>query len=130
MPATITASASGATSGTATFTPALQAISYSGPLVLGSPEVDLYATSGTGSTGTFSASEVGWTNTPFDKTLNATMASACSSIATVSPASGTSFTITAVASPTAGICTLTLSDGAGQTKSVTVTYTTSNLGVQ
>ncbi len=130
VPATITASASGATSGNATFTPTLQPISYSGPLVLGSPEIDLYAASGTGSTGSFSVSETGWTNAPYNRGVTATMGASCSSIASVSPSSGTSFTVSVVGSPTAGVCTLTLSDGAGQAKSVTVTYTTSSFGVQ
>lgn len=129
-PATITASASGATNGTGTFTPTLQAIVYNGATVSGNPEIDLYAASGTGSTGSFSASEVGWTNAPYNKSIGASAASGCSSIATVSPASGTSFTATVASSPSAGTCTLTLSDGAGQTKAVTLTYTSSSFGVQ
>ncbi|GAC1388427.1 MAG: hypothetical protein NVSMB31_02350 [Vulcanimicrobiaceae bacterium] len=130
-PATLTAGATGATNGTASFAPALSAIVYSGPLVSTLPEIDLYAATGTGSSATFTASEVGWTNAPYNRSITATQAGACSTIATTSPASGTSFTTTAVASPTAGTCTLTLSDFAsGQTKGVTLTYTTSGFGVQ
>lgn len=130
-PATLTASAAGATNGTATFTPALSPIVYSGPLVASLPEIDLYATSGTGSTGTFTASETGWTNAPYNRSITQSLAAGCSSIATASPASGTSFTDTVAASPSAGTCTQTLSDFiGGQTKTVTVTYTTSGIGVQ
>ncbi len=117
VPATITASATGATNGTATFTPALN------PITSSSTEIDLYAPTGTGSTGAFTASESGWTNAPYNKTLTAATAAGCSSIATVAGASN-SFTATAVGSPSAGSCIATISDGVGQTKSVTLTYTT------
>jgi hypothetical protein len=129
-PVTLTASASGATSGTASFAPALQAIAYSGPLYNGNPEIDLYATSGTGSTGTFTASEPGLTGTPYNGNLSISLASGCSSIATATPSSGTSFTVTVASSPSVGSCTLTINDGLGQTKTVTLTYTTSSFGVQ
>lgn len=130
-PATLTASATGATNGTATFTPALSAIVYSGPLVSSLPEIDLYATSGTGSSATFTASEVGWTNAPYNKAITATEAAGCSSIATTSPASGTSFTTTVATTPAAGSCALTLTDfTSGQSKNVTLTYTSTGFGVQ
>jgi hypothetical protein len=129
-PVTISASASGASSASATFAPALQAIAYSGPVSSGNPEIDLFATSGNGSSDTFTASELGLTNTPFNGTLNVSLAGGCGNIATVSPASGTAFTISAVAIPSAGSCTLTIGDGFGQTKAVTLTYTTSSFGVQ
>ncbi len=131
LPATITASASGATNGTASFAPALAPIAYAGPLVAGLPEIDLYALTGTGSSATFTASEAGWTNAPYNKAITATPAAGCSTIATTSPASGTSFTTTVAAAPSAGTCTLTLSDfTGGSTKAVTLTYTTSGIGVQ
>ncbi len=131
-PATITAGVQGASSPstTATFAPALQPITYTGPLVNGSPEIDLYATSGTGSSATFTAGEVGLTNSPYNKPLTVTPAASCGTIASVSPASGTSFTVNAVSSPAAGSCTLTIADGLGQSKTVTVTYTTTGFGVQ
>ena len=130
VPATFTATAGGTTIGTGTFTPALQAIAYAGPTVSGSPEIDLYATSGAGSSATFSASEAGWSNSPYSHAFTATLGSGCSAFAGVSPSSGTSFTISAIASPAAGTCNLTLSDGVGQSKSVELTYTTSGIGVQ
>ncbi|MFN2529462.1 MAG: hypothetical protein ABR584_12185, partial [Candidatus Baltobacteraceae bacterium] len=130
-PATLTASATGATNGTASFTPALSPIVYSGPTVSSLPEIDLYAATGTGSSANFTASEVGWTNSPYNRSITASQASGCSNISTTSPASGTSFTTAAVASPIAGTCTLTLSDfTSGQTKGITLTYTTSGFGVQ
>lgn len=131
--ATIMARATGASSAAATFTPTLQPIAWtctqSGGCSSSANEIDLYATSGTGSTFTFTASEVGWTNAPFNQSLDVALAAGCASIATVSPSSGTSFTVTVVASPAAGTCALTLSDSLGQAKSVTLTYTTSGIGV-
>ena len=127
-PVTLTASAPGATNGTATFAPVLSPIVYSGPLNGATPELDLYATSGTGSTGSFTASELGLTNAPYNRSLSAGT-SGCGSIATISPASGTSFTFTAVGSPSAGSCTITVTNGLGQSKAVTGTYTTSGFGV-
>lgn len=132
--ATLTASATGATNGTATFTPTLQPIVYSGPLNGSTPEIDLYATSGYGSTFSYNVSEAGWTNSPYGKALSVN-ASACSTFATASagvdvPASGTPVTVTAIASPSAGTCTMTVSDPFGQTKSVTGTYTVTGIGIQ
>jgi len=129
LPATLTVSATGATNATATFAPTLQPIVYTGPLNGSTPEIDLYATSGTGSTGAFTASETGWTNGPYSKNLSLTVPAGCSTIATASPASGTSFTVTSAASPAAGTCTMTLGDSVGQTKALTVTYSTSTFPV-
>ena len=132
--ATLTASATGAASGTATFTPTLQPIVYSGPINGSTPEVDLYASSGYGSTFSFNASEVGWTNAPYGKSLSVN-ASTCSTFATAAagadaPASGTPIAVTAIASPVAGTCTMTVSDPLGQTKSVVGTYTSTGIGIQ
>ena len=123
-PALITADAKGATA-SASFAPALQpvTITASDAQNPGFAGVDLYATSGTGSSATFTASEVGWTNSPYNRALVATAASSCNSIATVAPASGTSFTATAASTPVPGTCTLTLSDGSGQSQTVTLAYT-------
>jgi hypothetical protein len=129
--ATLTASATGATGGIATFTPTLNPIVYTGPENGATPEIDLYATSGVGSSGTFTAQEAGWTDAPYLKSITQSEAAGCSSIATTSPASGTSFTTSVAGSPSPGTCTLTLSDFTrGQTQSVTLTYTASNLGVE
>ncbi len=129
-PATLTAAATGATSSTATFTPALNPIVYSGPTVAGAPEIDLFATSGTGSTGTFTASETGWTNAPYNQMLTLTAPGGCGSFVGVSPASGTSFTATAIASPSVGSCTATLHDGVGQSATVSLTYTQFSFTIQ
>jgi hypothetical protein len=110
VPATITASASAATNGTGSFAPALQPID---PATLtGGVPINAYQAA---SPVTFSVSEVGWTNSPYDRTLSATLSSACNTFVTVTPASGTTFTPELVASPTnGGACTLTLTDGVGQ----------------
>ncbi|HTV74955.1 MAG TPA: hypothetical protein VME66_14750 [Candidatus Acidoferrales bacterium] len=131
-PATLTASASGATSGTATFTPTLQPIVYTpGSGANGSgQEIDFYATSGTGSSGSFTVSEVGFSNSPYDESFTESLGSGCSTIATASPSSGTTFTATAVGSPSAGSCTLSVADGGLHSAlSVTLTYTTYSFGV-
>ena len=124
VPATITASATGATAGRGTFTTVLQPIVIKttdalNPSYVG---VDLYATSGAGSTATFTASELGWTNAPYNKTLSASTATGCSTIATM-PTSGTSFTATVASSPSAGNCAATIRDPFGQTQAVTLAYT-------
>jgi hypothetical protein len=129
-PAAVKANASGATAQTATFTPTLSPIVYTGPLNGPTPEIDLYATSGTGASGTFSVSEAGLTNTPYNKTLTATPSGSCATIGNLSATVGTSFAATAVSSPTAGSCSISVTDGLGQSKSVTLTYTTSHFGVQ
>jgi hypothetical protein len=103
-------------------------ITYSGPTVSNNPELDLYAPTGTGSSATFSASEAGWTNAPYNQ-IFATTLTGCGSIGTLSPTSGTSFTFSAIGNPVAGSCTIKLNDGAGQSKSITATYTTSGFGV-
>jgi hypothetical protein len=128
-PAALDASANGASLGAVDFTPTLSPIVYAGPLNGSTPEIDLYAQSGTGSTGTFTASEVGLTNSPYNKSLNAATAG-CGSVGTISPASGTSFTFTVAGSPSAGSCSIHITDGLlGQSKTVTGTYTTSGFGV-
>jgi len=130
-PATITASATGA-SGTFTFAPTLSPIVYSGPLNGSSqPEIDLYAATGPGSSATFAATEVGWTNSPYDKSITATEAAGCVHIATTSATSATAFTTSISAnSPAAGTCSMTLTDfTGGNSTDVTITDTTSSFGV-
>ena len=121
-PVTITASASGASNGTATFAPTLQPIvvTTNNTINPGFVGVDLYATTGAGSTKNFTVSEIGWTNAPFNKSIG--VSGSCSSTASVSPASGTSFTATAGGTVTVGTCTDTLSDGAGQQQPFIVAY--------
>jgi hypothetical protein len=123
-PATIGAHATGATAGTATFTPVLA------PIVFGSIDtmnpsfvgIDLYATSGIGSSAGFTASEVGWTNAPYNKEIGATGDSNCASFASVTPSAGTSFTATVAGTPSgASSCALTLGGG-GQSLQVALYY--------
>ncbi|HTU81587.1 MAG TPA: hypothetical protein VMF61_05635, partial [Candidatus Acidoferrales bacterium] len=125
VPAAISASTAGAINGTGTFAPALQpiAIKTSDMLNDAYAGVDLYATSGTGSSATFSASEIGWTNAPYDKALSLAVQRICGRIATVSPAEGGSFAVTVASTPSAGTCTGSLHDGAGQARTVTLAYT-------
>ena len=119
-PATISASATGLTTASSNFTPALQPIVYSGPLNGTTPQITLTPFS---TSGAFAASEVGWTNAPYNKSLTATAAAGCSTVGTTSPSSGTSFTTTAAASPNSGTCTLTLSDfSGGSTTAVALFY--------
>ncbi|HTX58937.1 MAG TPA: hypothetical protein VMH02_04605 [Verrucomicrobiae bacterium] len=125
LPVTITARASGATNGSAQFAPALQPIvvTTSDTLNPSFAGVDLYATTGAGSSGTFTTSEAGWTNAPYSKSLTVTNGSGCGSIGTVLR-SGNSFTASVASVPSPGTCTaLTLSDGLGQSQAVTLAYT-------
>ena len=122
-PATITVRANAAT-GSASFAPALQPILVTtnaspapNPNFAG---VDFRAGN---PTETITASEVGWTNAPYDKSLGFAVPGGCASIGSIAPASGTSFTATVSASPVAGTCAATLSDGNGQSQAVTLAYT-------
>jgi hypothetical protein len=134
-PLTLTSSAagvSGGSAGTAAFQPQLSAPAFvagSGTpasIVVGSapPDVQLNATSGTGSTGSANYIELGWTNAPYNQTLIAA-AGTCSiggpfsTYATIGRASvtpgtttgATQFTMTAIGSPAAGACPTTIGDG-------------------
>lgn len=116
-PATISASASGATTEPSTFTPVLQSI---GPTArTGGVFINSY---GAASPVTFDASETGWTNAPYSKSLTATLSAKCSNFVSVTPSHGTTFTATLVQSPTNDSCTLTLSDGAAQTLVIPLGY--------
>lgn len=137
--ATLTASASGATNGTATFTPTAAPIqyTYTGPTLpagdscpTSSPTICLYAPSGggTGSSFTFTATQAGYTGT-FGNNLSLSGASACSSFATVTQ-SGTTFTVSAIASPTPGTCNITLGGYGTTTLNVTIDYESFGITVQ
>ena len=150
-PVTLTASASTATNGTASFQPKLNAPVFngsqatpSGVALSGSPEIDLFATSGIGSTGTESFTENGWTNGVYNHALTFANTGACtgtatsmSQIATISvgandTTNGTPFTATVVGSPVTGSCPSTISDGLSSnttdgSATLTVTYTTSSI---
>ena len=88
-------------------------------------EIDLYATSGTGSTATFTAAQPGWGALGHVFTQTNT----CSAIATVSTSDGLTFTVTALNAAVAGTCAVTVTGGAGQHTDETVTFTTSSIGV-
>jgi hypothetical protein len=123
--ATIAATTDGASS-SAQFAPAFKPITIAGTTAVdgaGNPAINLYAPTGTGSTATFTAAELGFTDAPFSQSLAATAAPACGSFGALSSPSANTFTFSAVASPTAGICTITIADGLGNAKIVTATYT-------
>jgi len=136
---TITAAATGATSGTANFQPMLQAITPAS-----GTEIDLFVdstTGGTGSTGGQTFTEPGFTGTyaqsfTFTFTMTSGYSTPCDQIATITQTSPGVFTATAPAAskpPAAGSCDLTINDNltqAGHTSTATtkVTYTTSSVG--
>ena len=116
-PINITASAPAISSAIATFSPA-HTIAYSGTQNGTAPEIALTTTTGTGN---FTASEMGWTNAPYNHVLSAN-AAGCATIATIAQ-SGATFTVNAVASPVPGSCVVQLSDfTSGSTLSVTIAY--------
>lgn len=112
--ATITASASGATNGSATFTPTLNAITPSS--LTGGIVLNFASPYNLASTVSYTASEVGWTNSPYDKTLTMTLASC--SVGTLSQ-SGNTFSVTGTTSGS-GTCTLVIRDGNGETLDVPI----------
>lgn len=119
---TITATATGATSGRANFIPTLQPIVFTSSDTL-NPNyvgVDLYAPSGPGSTAQFRVTEAGWTNAPFNHTLTIAVNSN-PSLATVAQASGVFTATVAGAAPGSG--TVTIADPFNQQKIVTFVYT-------
>ncbi|MEA2784498.1 MAG: hypothetical protein QOF71_602 [Candidatus Eremiobacteraeota bacterium] len=140
---TFTIAATGATTNTSsTFQPTLQAITPSS-----GTEIDLYVdstTGGTGSTGSQTFTEAGFTGAPYNQSFTWTFTptsgfvTPCSQIATITPASGTGggvFTATAPTAatpPAAGSCDLVINDnltqgGHTQTAKTVVTYTTSSV---
>ena len=138
--------ANSGTAGTGTFTPLLNAITSDGtnPTTAyagGGPGIDLFTTNNTsalGYSGTVKYGELGFTNTPYNKqlTTNPTGSTgACSTFATIArlanASNETPFTATAIASPVAGVCTVTVTDSlTDQTNPLPtfkVTYTTSGV---
>jgi hypothetical protein len=142
LPATITAFGTGVTSGTAVYTPVLSNIVYTSTSATAkttSAEVDLYATSGTGSSGTFTATQKGWVPTPSGvspvKAFTFTTGGSpnnCASTYTITPAPGSVayvYSIVAKSTAVAGECTLTIVGGAGKTLPVLLTFTTTGIGI-
>ena len=155
-PVTLTSTTPGVTggnAGTATFTPNLSAIVYAaGPssLYTGTNPVtaptnqgcgtttacgvDLYALSGTGSSGTESYAEPGYTDGPYNKTLTTIDGTSCTAFASLSAAdnTGTSRTdfLATATTASAGVCLRVVSDGLAAANHGTggpafvVTYTT------
>ncbi len=85
----------------------------------------------TGNSAGFNAAELGWSNAPYSQSFSTafdstTCGTGGSAVATISPSSGTSFTVT---SQNPGICKLTVSDGVGQSKILWISVTTSNFTV-
>lgn len=147
---TLTSSATGVTGGTAIFQPQLAAPAFvvgSGtPVgVVNGSEIDLFAPSGAGSTGSVNFTETGWTGAPFSQLLSAT-AGTCSSggplstfatLATAASGGGaTTITATAASPETPGLCAVTVSDGITTANNPTdgsgtfnVSYTTTTIPV-
>jgi hypothetical protein len=131
------------TAGTATFTPLLNAITGdagNSTTSLGGTGIDLFTslnTSPTGYSGSVKYGELGFTNGPYSKQLAVTGAANCSTFATLATGANTGgetpFTATATATPSAGSCTLTVTDNlTDQTNSLPtfkVTYTTGQVNV-
>jgi len=123
--------------GSVTFAPSVASISYTGPLNgSNQPEIDLYAPlgSGTGSTGSFTDSQSGWTNAPYNQTIGESdtcdgAGNAIATYAQTTGTNGTAWTGTAIASPVAGTCTATLTGGGGATLAVKTTYTSGSIGI-
>lgn len=128
-PVPITASSSSAPTTSAIFAPAIQPISYSGPMNGALPEVDLYAASGAGSNATVTASEPGFSGSSYGKAFNASVSPSCTTIATVSPTVGTVFVVSAAPSPAVGSCNVSISDAFGQSISFAITYSTTSIGI-
>jgi hypothetical protein len=147
-PATLSAAALGATTGSQVFTPSVTAptsfcIGGGAP---GSgdttecgatpgPAVNLYSTTGTGSSAAFIVSQPGWNETmptPPPYTQAFTEMDSCSALATIAPNvaySGAAYTATALVTATAGTCNATFTGGAGLSVVVPITFTTSTVGV-
>jgi hypothetical protein len=148
---TLTSSASGVSAGnagTATFQPLLAAPAFvagSGtPVgVVNGSEIDLFAPSGTGSTGSVNFTEAGWTAAPFNQLLTAT-AGTCTSggplstfatLSTAASGGATVITATAASPETPGLCAVTVADGIGAgnptdaTATFNVSYTSTGFGV-
>lgn len=96
--------------------------------------IDLFAESGTGSTAAVTVSELGWSNSPFNKTFGDTpgMCSVGTPTATytLTTTDSLTFTDTAPASAAPGICPVAFTDfSGGQSVTETLTYTETVIGV-
>jgi hypothetical protein len=110
--------------------PTVGPIGYSGPFNGSTPEVDLYAATGTGSSGTFTLSEPGFSNAPYSQAFLVTPSVTCASLATVTLTAPATYLVATVAAPVAGTCQIFVQDSAGQALTIPVTYTGNSVGVQ
>jgi hypothetical protein len=128
---TFTATAAGATPGTASVGITLQPIVLSsapGPSTSTPNEIDLFAASGPGSSASFTAGELGWSNAPYSRTFTwipePCQSGAAPLVYSLTSADGLTFTDTAPAAPAAGYCTVQVNDFAGGQNAIeTLTYT-------
>lgn len=143
---TLAAGVAGTSIGSTTFTPVLNAIvaDASDPVSTYSPcaatcyGIDLFtsdSSSAGGYTGTVLYKEAGYTDSPYNQQLAFTGDSSCASFATIAAGTGTGgetpITATAIASPAAGNCSVTVTDNLtnhASTPAFEVTYTTFNGG--
>jgi hypothetical protein len=148
-PVTISAD-SGSAHATAIFTPILNAPVYlagsgtpAGVVSGDPPDIALFTTSGTGSTGSVTYTESGWTDSPYNQKLLVATDLACSaggpffiygSFASAYDTSGTIFTLSLIGSPSVGACPVAVSDGSNlnpnySTAQFDTSYTTSGFGI-
>jgi hypothetical protein len=135
VPATISASAASATTKNVSFAPALYAPasvcnqfgSDTTECATPGPQVNIYANTGTGSTATFTLSQVGWYGGGFFKTF--TQTNTCSGLIAITTTDNVVYTATAAGNALAGTCDVTVTGGANLTVDVPITYTTSTVGV-
>jgi hypothetical protein len=139
-PATFSASAKGVKTAKTKFAPKLADISYSGPMVSGAPEIDLYSTTPAtqGFSGAFTATQKGWSG-KFKEAFTYAFAGISgktnncpgpSGAYTVTPGSkkvATDYTVSATAGAGAGECLMTMTGGGGKTLAITLTFTTSGI---
>jgi hypothetical protein len=138
-PATFDANSKGAKAGKATFTPALANIVYAGPKVSSAAEIDLTSStpSTSGYSGSFTATQAGWTG-KFKKAFTyagsaiAGFTNNCATSYAITPGSGalgTAYTVKGKTGAVAGECAMTVSGGGGKTLRVVLTFTTTSVGI-
>jgi hypothetical protein len=98
--------------------------SSTSPVVLTASSIS-FTGAGTSNAQNVTASQQGYSSNFVASTPNAGQTNSCSGVATISPSSGTSFTVTPVA---AGACTFTLTGGSGQSATMKIDVTLTNVG--
>ncbi|HTA39212.1 MAG TPA: hypothetical protein VK760_09060 [Candidatus Acidoferrales bacterium] len=133
--ATLTAQADGATEATAQFAPTVSNPTAvcngdgSGTTECASPApgLQLYATTSTGSTASFTPSQTGWSESPYLKIFTET--DDCSGIATITTNDNVIFHATVANGAVPSTCDITIHGGAALTLDVPLSYATSSVGV-